>query len=130
MFSMIFNAFLGTSHRAQQHQFRDAGAVADSLTGIHIAIILFNLPSPHLSSGQIFPQHPVLIHPQSIFLTVYVSHAYKTTSRIIVLYVLFVSFYSQLSPPVSEPLTNRGVLSSTLLQDILHSSYHLLNVLL
>jgi hypothetical protein len=39
-------------------------------------------------------------------------------------------FYSPLSPPVSEPLTNRGVLLSTLLQDILHPSHHLLNVLL
>jgi hypothetical protein len=45
-------------------------------------------------------------------------------------YFLFVSFYSPLSPPVSEPLTNRGVLLSTLLQDILHPSHHLLNVLL
>jgi hypothetical protein len=42
----------------------------------------------------------------------------------------FVSFYSPLSPPVSEPLINRGVLLSTLLQDILHPSHHLLNVLL
>jgi hypothetical protein len=42
----------------------------------------------------------------------------------------FVSFYSPLSPPVSEPLTNRGILLSTLLQDILHPSHHLLNVLL
>jgi hypothetical protein len=39
-----------------------------------------------------------------------------------------VSFYSQLSPPVSKPLTNRAVLLSTLLQDILHPSHHLLNV--
>jgi hypothetical protein len=31
---------------------------------------------------------------------------------------------------VFEPLTNRGVLLSTLLQDILHPSHHLLNVLL
>jgi hypothetical protein len=31
---------------------------------------------------------------------------------------------------VSEALTNRGVLLSTLLQDILHLSHHLLNVLL
>jgi hypothetical protein len=38
--------------------------------------------------------------------------------------------YSPLSPPVSEPLTNRGVLLSTLLQDILHPSHNLLNVLL
>jgi hypothetical protein len=38
--------------------------------------------------------------------------------------------YSQLSPPVSESLTNRGVLPSTLLQDILHPPHHLLNVLL
>jgi hypothetical protein len=35
-----------------------------------------------------------------------------------------------MSPPVSEPLTNRGVLLSTLLQDILHFSHQLLNVLL
>jgi hypothetical protein len=43
---------------------------------------------------------------------------------------LFVSFYSPLSPPVSEPLTNRGVLLSTLLHVILHPSHHLLSVLL
>jgi hypothetical protein len=49
----------------------------------------------------------------------------------IVLIVLLVcKFLSPLSPPVSEPLTNRGVLLSTLLQDILHPSHHLLNVLL
>jgi hypothetical protein len=35
-----------------------------------------------------------------------------------------------MSPQVSELLTNRGVLLSTLLQDILHPSHHLLNVLL
>jgi hypothetical protein len=35
-----------------------------------------------------------------------------------------------MSPPVSEPLTNRGVLLSTLLQYILNPSHHLLNVLL
>jgi hypothetical protein len=35
-----------------------------------------------------------------------------------------------MSPPVSEPLANRGVLLSTLLQDILRPSHHLLNVLL
>jgi hypothetical protein len=34
------------------------------------------------------------------------------------------------TPPVSEPLTNRGVLLSTLLQDILHPSHHLLTVFL
>jgi hypothetical protein len=34
------------------------------------------------------------------------------------------------SPPVSEPLTNRRVLQSSLLQDILHPSHYLLNVLL
>jgi hypothetical protein len=45
-------------------------------------------------------------------------------------YNVRISVHSQLSPPVSEPLTNRGVLLSTLLQDILHPSHHLLNVLL
>jgi hypothetical protein len=35
-----------------------------------------------------------------------------------------------MSPPVSEPLTNRGVLLSTLLHAIIHPSHHLLNVLL
>jgi hypothetical protein len=35
-----------------------------------------------------------------------------------------------LSHTVSEPLTNRGVLLSTLLQDILNPSHHLLNVFL
>jgi hypothetical protein len=42
----------------------------------------------------------------------------------------FVNFLSQLPHTVSEPLTNRGVLLSTLLQDILNPSHHLLNVLL
>jgi hypothetical protein len=45
-------------------------------------------------------------------------------------YKKFVSFLSPLSPPVSEPLTYRAVLLSTLLQDILNTSHHLLNVLL
>jgi hypothetical protein len=40
--------------------------------------------------------------------------------------ILFVSFYSPLSPPVSEPLTKRGVLLSTLLHAILHPSHHFL----
>jgi hypothetical protein len=31
---------------------------------------------------------------------------------------------------LGEPLTNRGVLLSTLLKDILHTSHHLLNILL
>jgi hypothetical protein len=35
-----------------------------------------------------------------------------------------------LSSPVSEPLTNRGVLLSTLRHAILHPSHHLLNVLI
>jgi hypothetical protein len=35
-----------------------------------------------------------------------------------------------MSHTVSEPLTNRGVLVSTLLQDILNSFHHLPNVLL
>jgi hypothetical protein len=38
--------------------------------------------------------------------------------------ILFVNF------EYTVPLTNRGVLLSTLLQDILHPSHHLLNVLL
>jgi hypothetical protein len=37
---------------------------------------------------------------------------------------------SPLPHTVSEPLTNRGVLLSTLLQDILNSSHQLLNELL
>jgi hypothetical protein len=52
------------------------------------------------------------------------------SSNLYQLYFLFVSFYSPLSPPVSKPLTNRGVLLSTLLHDILHPSHPLLNVLL
>jgi hypothetical protein len=34
---MRFNARLGTSHHGPQHPFKDAGVVADSLTGIHNA---------------------------------------------------------------------------------------------
>jgi hypothetical protein len=41
-----------------------------------------------------------------------------------------VSNHKKILHTVSEPLTNRGVLLSTLLQDILHPSHHLLNVLL
>jgi hypothetical protein len=44
--------------------------------------------------------------------------------------LFFLSQPSPLSPPVSEPLTNRGVLLSTLLHAILHPSHHLLNILL
>jgi hypothetical protein len=40
----------------------------------------------------------------------------------------FVSFLSPLPHTVSEPLTNRAVLLSSLLQDSLHPSHHLLNV--
>jgi hypothetical protein len=43
---------------------------------------------------------------------------------------MFVSFLSPLPHTVSEPLTYREVLLSTLLQDILNTSHHLLNVLL
>jgi hypothetical protein len=41
------------------------------------------------------PQHPVLRHPQSMFLPVrdLVSHPYRTTGRIIVLYNLLVTFF-------------------------------------
>jgi hypothetical protein len=42
----------------------------------------------------------------------------------------FVTFLSPLSHKVSEPSTYRGVLLSTLLQAILNTSHHLLNVLL
>jgi hypothetical protein len=42
----------------------------------------------------------------------------------------FMLITSPLPHAVSEPLTNRGVLLSTLLQDILNTSHHLLNVLL
>jgi hypothetical protein len=66
-----------------------------------------------------------VLHPEKLLI--------KLTTRaqeVYSLYFLFVSFYSPLSPPVSEPLTNKGVLLSTLLQDILHPSHYLLNVLL
>jgi hypothetical protein len=41
MSSMRFNARLDKSHHGQTHPFRVAGAVADSLTGIHNAMCLY-----------------------------------------------------------------------------------------
>jgi hypothetical protein len=38
---MRFNAHLDTSHHGPPHPFKDAGAVADSLTGIHNAMVKF-----------------------------------------------------------------------------------------
>jgi hypothetical protein len=39
MSSMIFNAPLDTSHHGPPHPIKDAGVVADSLTGIHNAMV-------------------------------------------------------------------------------------------
>jgi hypothetical protein len=39
MSSMRFNARLDTSHHGPPYQFKDAGVVADSLTGIHSAMV-------------------------------------------------------------------------------------------
>jgi hypothetical protein len=39
MFYMMFNARLDSSHHGPPHPFKDAGVVADSLTGIHNAIL-------------------------------------------------------------------------------------------
>jgi hypothetical protein len=39
MSSMIFNARLDTSHLGPLYAFKDAGVVADSLTGIHNAMV-------------------------------------------------------------------------------------------
>jgi hypothetical protein len=39
MSSMKFGARLDTSHHGPPHPFKDAGAVADSLTGIHSATV-------------------------------------------------------------------------------------------
>jgi hypothetical protein len=39
MSSMGFNARLGTSHHGPPHPLKDAGIVADSLTGIHNAMV-------------------------------------------------------------------------------------------
>jgi hypothetical protein len=36
---MKFNARLSTSHRGPPHPFKDAGVVADSLTGLHNAMV-------------------------------------------------------------------------------------------
>jgi hypothetical protein len=41
MTSMRFDAHLDTSHHGPPHPYRDAGAVADNLTGIHNAMCLF-----------------------------------------------------------------------------------------
>jgi hypothetical protein len=38
---MRFNARLDTSHHGPSHPFKDAGVVADSLTGIHSAIVKY-----------------------------------------------------------------------------------------
>jgi hypothetical protein len=39
MSSMRFSVSLDTPHHGPQHRFRDAGVVADSLTGIHSAMV-------------------------------------------------------------------------------------------
>jgi hypothetical protein len=39
MSSMRFNALLDTSHHGPPHPFKDAGIVADSLIGIHVAMV-------------------------------------------------------------------------------------------
>jgi hypothetical protein len=39
--SSRFNAHLNTSHHGQPHPFKDAGVVADSLTGIHNAMVKY-----------------------------------------------------------------------------------------
>jgi hypothetical protein len=39
MFSKIFYARLDTSHHGPLHPFKDTGVVADSLTGIHNAMV-------------------------------------------------------------------------------------------
>jgi hypothetical protein len=39
MFSMRFNASLDTIHHGLPHPLKDAGVVADSLTGIHNAMV-------------------------------------------------------------------------------------------
>jgi hypothetical protein len=39
MSSMRFNALLDMSHHGPPHPFKDAGVVADSLTGIHNAVV-------------------------------------------------------------------------------------------
>jgi hypothetical protein len=57
---------------------------------------LWSLLSLHLSSDQIFSQHPVLKHPQSISslnVREQVSHPYRTTDKIIVLHILIFMFF-------------------------------------
>jgi hypothetical protein len=39
MSSMLFNARLDTFHHGPPHVFKDAGLVADGLTGIHNAMV-------------------------------------------------------------------------------------------
>jgi hypothetical protein len=57
MSSMRFNARLDTSHRGPPHPFTDAGAVADSLTGIHSAMCLFVVNRTCIHKGlQVSPQ--------------------------------------------------------------------------
>jgi hypothetical protein len=41
MSSMRFNAHLGTYHHGPPHPFKDTGVVADSLTGIHNAMVKY-----------------------------------------------------------------------------------------
>jgi hypothetical protein len=63
---------------------------------IKILIMQFSPMSSHFISlrSKYSPQHPVLNHPQSVFFNVrdQVSHPYRTTGKIIVLYILIFMF--------------------------------------
>jgi hypothetical protein len=59
MSSMRFNAHLDTSHHGSPHPYKDAGAVADSLTRIHNAMVkcLFVVNRSCIHKGlHLFPQ--------------------------------------------------------------------------
>jgi hypothetical protein len=59
MSCLSFNARLDTSHHGPPHPYKDAGAVADSLTGIHSAMVkcLSVVNRSCIDKGvQVFPQ--------------------------------------------------------------------------
>jgi hypothetical protein len=73
-----------------------------------LLIMLFSPPSSHSIAlwSKYSPQHPVLEHPQFMFLSVRdnVPHPYRTTGKIIVLYILTFIFFDSRREDLGQPV--------------------------